>query len=488
MTQVTSAFMTAWTLEDVAKEINDVSELVIAKDGKPDHAFQKRLLASVVSKIKLIAPLRTNDVVKLYGLVEATKWPESMKNLLKEDIDKGMAQNSHDMVTVAKPQTIKVPPYLTKEDWHILEKSSNHRTKLRCLASRLKGLGLKNLSEQSVRSCIACLVGCYPQLPSYEITFQFVSEMKLVFGSMEGLTVSTQFIGVYPSDPRALPLDMLQAAYQNCEPMGFTPDWYCTVANHIPLRKTSKLLTQSQAQKSPQPEQTVVATQPSAAVFGQDGLGMIAQTMMNMQTMLQTFMNKQSPKKQQEVEVRMSPKQPKAIEDTQVSPGSVAPGSGAAASLPLAIGDVQSFKPKLRTSAAEPDASKSAAEIEEATFLALKEKADEKKGQNAQQKAKAKAKGKSTPKAQPKPKPKTKLLKRPSSCMMEYQVRTPTSDDLLLDPNVYTSREWHRANAFAAKVLEMTAENAKIYAKGKRDVAKDLYKDAQKKGANSALA
>ena len=130
MAQVTSAFMTAWTLEDVAKEINDVSGLVIAKDGKPDHAFQKRLLASVVSKIKLIAPLSTNAVVKLYGLVEATKWPESMKNLLKEDIDKGMAQDSHDMVTVAKPQTIKVPPYLTKEDWHILEKSSNHHTKL----------------------------------------------------------------------------------------------------------------------------------------------------------------------------------------------------------------------------------------------------------------------------------------------------------------------------------------------------------------------
>ncbi len=104
------------------------------------------------------------------------------------------------------------------------------------------------------------------------------------------------------------------------------------------------------------------------------------------------------------------------------------------------------------------------------------------------QKAKAKAKGKSMPKAQPKPKPKTKVLKRPSSCMMEYQVRTPTSDDLLLDPNVYTSREWHSANAFAVKVLEMTAENAKVYAKGKRDVAKDLYKDAQKKGANGALA
>ena len=72
--------------------------------------------------------------------------------------------------------------------------------------------------------------------------------------------------------------------------------------------------------------------------------------------------------------------------------------------------------------------------------------------------------------------------------MMEYKVRAPTSDDLLLDPNVYTSREWHRANAFAVKVLEMTAENAKVYAKGKRDMAKELYKDAQKNGAKCALA
>ena len=71
-------------------------------------------------------------------------------------------------------------------------------------------------------------------------------------------------------------------------------------------------------------------------------------------------------------------------------------------------------------------------------------------------------------------------MKRPSSCLMDYEVRSPTKDDLLLDPNVYTSREWHRANAFALKNLEMTTENAKVYAKGKRKVAKDLYKDAKK--------
>ena len=496
--------MAAWTLGDVDQEIKDVSELVSAKNGKPDHALQKRLLASVVSKIRLVAPLRTADVVKLYSLVENTAWPESMKNLLKEDIDKAMAQDPHDKLTVAKPQTIKVPPYLTKDDWQLLEKGSNHHTKLRCIASRLRGLGLRNLSEQSVRSCVACLVGCYPQLPSYDIMHQFVSEMKLCFGSMEGFPTSTQYIGVYPSDPKALPLEMLQAAYPNCEPMGHTPDWYCTVANHVPLRKTSKLLVQSQAQKPPQPpqpEQTMVVTQPNGAtqpsagvagVFGQEGFGMIAQTMMNMNTMLQNLINKHSPRKQKEVEVQISksPKEPKALEDAKASSSKGDPGSGVAASLPLAIGDVEPFKPKLRTSAAEPSASKSVAEIEEQTFLALKGKSNEKKGADGKQKAQAKAKGKSKAKAQPKPKAqpkaqakaqaKGKVMKRPSSCLMDYEVRAPTKDDLLLDPDVYTSREWHRANAFALKTLEMTAENAKVYAKGKREVAKDLYKDAKK--------
>ena len=154
---------------------------------------------------------------------------------------------------------------------------------------------------------------------------------------MEGFPTSTQYIGVYPSDPQALPLEMLQAAYQNCEPVGHTPDWYCTVANHVPLRKTSKLLTQSQAQKPPQPEQTVVVTQPNVAtqpsagvagVFGQEGFGMIAQTMMNMNTMLQNLINKQSPKKQQEVELQISksPKQPKALEDAKASSSNGAPG------------------------------------------------------------------------------------------------------------------------------------------------------------------
>ena len=117
-------------------------------------------------------------------------------------------------------------------------------------------------------------------------------------------------------------------------------------------------------------------------------------------------------------------------------------------SLPLAIGDVEPFKPKLRTSAAEPSASKSVAEIEEQTFLALKGKSNEKKGADGKQKAqaKAKAKGKSKAKAQPKPKAqpkaqaKGKVMKRPSSCLMDYEVRSPTKDDLLLDPNVYTSR------------------------------------------------
>ena len=284
--------------------------------------------------------------------------------------------------------------------------------------------------------------------------------------------------------------------------MGHKPDWYCTVANHVPLRKTSKLLVQSQAQKPPQPpqpEQTVVVTQPNVAtqpsagvagVFGQEGFGMIAQTMMNMNTMLQNWINKHSPRKQKEVEVQISksPKEPKALEDAKASSSKGDPGSGVAASLPLAIGDVEPFKPKLRTSAAEPSASKSVAEIEEQTFLALKGKSNEKKGADGKQKAqaKAKAKGKSKAKAQPKPKAqpkaqaKGKVMKRPSSCLMDYEVRSPTKDDLLLDPNVYTSREWHRANAFALKNLEMTTENAKVYAKGKRKVAKDLYKDAKK--------
>jgi len=210
-------------------------------------------------------------------------------------------------------------------------------------------------------------------------------------------------------------------------------------------------------------------------VFGQDGFGMIAQTMMNMNTMLQNLMNKQSPKKQQEVELHISksPKKPKATED-----GKPSSASGVAPSLPLAIGDAEPFKPKLRTSAAEPSASKTVAEIEEQTFLALKEKSDEKKGAGAKQKAKAKAKGKSKAKAQPKAK--GKVLKRPSSCLMEYKVRPPTNDDLLLDPNVYTSREWHGAKTFASKVLEMSDENAKVYAKGKREIAKELYKDAKK--------
>ena len=106
-------------------------------------------------------------MVKLHGLVEASKWPESMKNLSEEDIDKAMANDPHDKLTVAKPQPIKVPPYLTKEDWRLLDKGSNHR---------LRSLGLRNLSEQNVKSCEA------PQLPSYEIMHPFVSEMKLCFG------------------------------------------------------------------------------------------------------------------------------------------------------------------------------------------------------------------------------------------------------------------------------------------------------------------
>ena len=81
-----------------------------------------------------------------------------------------------------------------------------------------------------------------------------------------------------------------------------------------------------------------------------------------------------------------------------------------AASLPLAIGDAEPFKPKLRTSAAEPSASKSVAESEEQTFLALKGKSDEKKGADGKQGDKAKAQAKGKAKAQPTPKAKGKVI------------------------------------------------------------------------------
>ena len=144
----------------------------------------------------------------------------------------------------------------------------------------------------------------------------------------------------------------------------------------MPLRKTSKLLTQGQAQKPPQPEQTLVATQPhagAAGALGQDGFWH-ATPEHDEYERYASKLDEQAPKKQQEVELQISrsPKKHKALEDGKSSSGTGASGSGvAAASLPLAIGDAEPFKPKLRTSAAEPSASKSVAEIEQQTFLAF---------------------------------------------------------------------------------------------------------------------
>ncbi|CAE7812404.1 unnamed protein product [Symbiodinium sp. CCMP2592] len=172
----------------------------------------------------------------------------------------------------SKPQTLLKPEnFITVTEWSMLEKSPAP-ARLEILLKRYLQLGLRNLTEQTVKKGLAFLLalaaGELSQMPTYEEIYEEVQVFKRSWESVKTDAEPTE-VGLltYPDDPSSLPKALFDRAYKAEDPpMGKDVRAGIWLA-HIPMRSTSKLLQKNKKQRLPRPDGQAAVSEQHANEF-----------------------------------------------------------------------------------------------------------------------------------------------------------------------------------------------------------------------------
>ena len=259
--------MAMWTVEDIKKEIADINAFLgHRKAGGQINDLETSMQKGILAKIDAVS-LSPADSLLLYKQIdESSSFSTAMKNTLKEQVDQTLTkptQTQGPQVTL-KPQTISLPKYLTKEEWNIVLTGQNYHEKVNTLVGRLVQLGLKSLSEKSVKSATACLFCSLSTLPDALAKYQMVQDVKLAFTSKACTGSDMPFILTYPEEPDTLSPVVLAKAYSGgTSPSGFVPPEYSKMLHMVILRDTHKEIRKAKAQaNTPAPAPTQPQSQP----------------------------------------------------------------------------------------------------------------------------------------------------------------------------------------------------------------------------------
>jgi hypothetical protein len=135
--------------------------------------------------------------------------------------------------------------YPTQEDWDFVnDPARSWDSKVCKMVERANAIGLGNPDEQAEKWMLAMLLLIhYRELPSYKEIYSKLLDLKKAFIS-ERRTFGLEHITQYPEQPRDLPPSVYASAYPagGAQPVAVQLHGVRTVADHIPLRKNSKLL------------------------------------------------------------------------------------------------------------------------------------------------------------------------------------------------------------------------------------------------------
>ena len=431
------AIMASWTLEDILKELGDVSSLLkhkkVTNPGE-ESQLEQNMMRGINNKLSALT-ITAAMALRIYQLLE-TLDGLSKQVLLdsKSQIDQQVCAVPTQATVahghVIKPQTINIAPYLTKEDWNVLQTHSSYHHKVGVIVKKLRALGLHSMSEKTVKQACAALLCTYKNLPEPAAIWQIVQDLKLGFMSTAA-EAGLPWVLVYPDDPTQLPKEILENVYKDQEAAKYIPSMFAMVLVQVPLRKTNKLLKSSQMAVLPQPagsssSQALVPQPQEAAQPAMQPMEMMATMFSQMMGMMQAA-NTQTKKAKEEEEppLKMSPKRLKV--DPSAAQAVMPPQLRAQASLSLPCVEQAAIEDATANDETQEGNTQTTTHaIEDATFKALKAKQQASKSTPkvkatpktaASKKAAAKPKAKQAPKAKAKgqAKAKAKAASAPSS-------------------------------------------------------------------------
>ena len=242
-----------FTVQDVVDDARQVATLLQSRSQEDQDRIGPGLMKGILFKLAKIN-LSPGDIVS-FG-VPLSNMPESLGAQLRVALDEKLvsdmlkpdATEKHNCYGIQK--MVWFHNYLTSAQWDTLNSTepSSWIAKVDTLVHLLRSLKCDFLHEQSVKWAVALLVAIGAEkaqsLPAYKTIFQMVCDFKDAFRAHPPTKATVKGLREYPEFPSALPREIFELVYSADQPAVTkeVPRLSQIALNHIPLRKTSKLL------------------------------------------------------------------------------------------------------------------------------------------------------------------------------------------------------------------------------------------------------
>ena len=211
--------MAQWTVASVCSEMKDCAALLVARKCSNDPKLQGKLLEF---KLKSLQHVTAANALELHTTLGECDFQEPLAGKLGAMIDE-VLQNQEDEActnTSLKPQTIwNTHVFLTAAEWQIMDGDQSWFAKQHMLVQRLKKLGVRSMTEKTVRACVALLCSTLATAPDDAATlYQLSLDFKQCFHTSENAAANVPYIVNFPEQPNGLPEQLLGHAYTQEDP------------------------------------------------------------------------------------------------------------------------------------------------------------------------------------------------------------------------------------------------------------------------------
>ena len=243
----------AWSVQNIITELSDISQLIaIKRTSKSANCddMERTLLKNVNYKLEAMKLTPADACALQNALRDNRSLSGDMKQMIETVIDTNLSgANDTKPVEMVKPQSIVVCRYLTMADWGILRNSTSYTAKVTTICSRLRGIGVRSLAEQTVKSAVASILSCCTTLPDKATMLQMVQDVKLGFASAQQPVQQLPFVVKYPDDPNLLSPILMAHGYKDDKPASIMPEKYAVLMKQIPLRQTNAAIASARVSK-----------------------------------------------------------------------------------------------------------------------------------------------------------------------------------------------------------------------------------------------
>ena len=503
--------------------MKDCASLLETRKSSNDQKLHNKLLPALEFKIKSLHHATAADALVLHSTLAECNFQEPLAGKIAQVIDDILGNQQEELSTQQslKPQTLwNIQLFLTASEWKIMDGSDPWTAKEQMLVVRLKKLGIRSMTEKTVRASAALLFSTLPTLPDDAASlYQKVVDFKQRFHTTADAGAHVPYIVTFPEQPSGLPQQLLGLAYTQDDPpvprevrgFGHLKAAMILRNSHKSIRglKVGKQMAQHITTASP------AAAAPPAWSSARSSMGsggnmsdFYGNPMMQMMgTMLNAFANfaalQGSPNQGSSLSQNFAqdarqfqPKNHKAsiplqLTDIEMQDDDEDKANQAVSATVLPLGtmepeamEAQPVSTELEEEEEEAKAEPAVGEptVEQKLFDALKQKQQNKaqasKINNAKQQAagngRSKGKAKATAKA------KSKVLKRPaafSAGLPKYEPPAPTAAQLDSQKVCFVDNHYHKAKKIARQ-NHLADEEACLYARAARAKAGELWDKA----------